>query len=587
MRNSLRYLFLLLAALCLYGGAELQDALRTMRQAHFLTVREAGKGVPPEYALPSALLGSFRGFLISNLWMRATEMKMDGQFHEMVDLYRIITSLIPYYPNSWAMQAHDLAFNVPAEITHDPSERVFWVFQGIDLLRNEGIPRNPDIPALYSELSWIFYFKLTDTVDPAYPYYRAHLARQVEEILHGPGHAEGLERIVALRDAYPTAAEFLRAPERGALADAVEAAGFPFFSSAAALYAMTREEDAGQTDPDGTPEGLSIPEGLRERLVTPRAGEILRDAAIWFMHDALRTRLNMDTRVMLELSRRFGPIDWRLPQAHGVYWGWQGQRVYERVDPDGTNLRYERMIYFSLILLAHQGDATPGHGGLVVSRPNPAFVENVIDYMDERIRHHGQKTGVGGMLSSLENFMRTTVFNYYFMDEPVRARAMQERLAYMTGNPAYEGSLDRFLRTHIADYVDGLPPDRLLSLVQNLGNQSYIALARGELPLYQERQRWARDLYEAVEIDWGKRVRGTFVQATAISGLPSLDEVVLSGLVWLMHPDDTRLSPEMTNRLRQALRQVEPNTLKAVDAALERIRTEGLDKPLAPAGPMR
>lgn len=587
MRRALRYIFLLLAALCLYAGAGLQGQLRRMRQDHFLTVREVERGVPPEYALPSALLGSFRGFLISNLWMRATEMKMDGQFHEMVDLYRIITALAPYYPNSWAMQAHELAFNVPAEITHDPRERVFWVFQGIDLLRNEGIPRNPDIPGLYAELAWIFYFKLTDTIDPAYPYYRAHLAQQVEEILYGPGHVEALEAIVTLRDAYPTRESFLATPERAALAAAVEAAGIPFFEEAAALYAQTAGDPTEAPKPGDDPAAIPLPEDLRDRLVTQESQDILRGAAIWYMHDALRTRLNMDTRLMLELTRRFGPIDWRLPQAHGVYWGWRGQRVYERIDPEGTNLRYERMIYFSLVLLAHQGDATPGESGLVVGRPNPAFVENVIDYMDERIRHHSGRTSVGGMMASLENFMRTTVFNYYFMEDPLRARAIQERLAYMTGNPAYEVTLDRFLRDHMADYVNDLPPDRLLTLVQILGNQSYVALARGELPQYRERQQWARDLYRALEIDWEKRVRGMLVQAVEVTGLPSLDEVILSGLVWLMHPDDTRLSPVMTNRLRQALQQVEPETLKAVDRALEQIRAQDLTNPLAPSDPMR
>lgn len=56
----------------------------------------------------------------------------------------------------------------------------------------------------------------------------------------------------------------------------------------------------------------------------------------------------MDADKMLEIEKRFGPVDWRLPEAHSLYWAWLGLQF-----PDGglEELMCRRLIYQSLLLI--------------------------------------------------------------------------------------------------------------------------------------------------------------------------------------------------------------------------------------------
>src|ERR1044071_4347265 len=144
----------------------------------------AVEGDPPQVAAGIAM-GAFRGLFVNILWIRANQMKEDGRFYEAMDLARAITKLQPRFPQVWVFHAWNMAYNISVA-TQTPVERWQWVKAGIDLLRLQGIPANPNDLLLHKELAWIFLHKVGGYMDDANVYYKRQLAAEWTEVLGPP-----------------------------------------------------------------------------------------------------------------------------------------------------------------------------------------------------------------------------------------------------------------------------------------------------------------------------------------------------------------------------------------------------------------
>ena len=116
------------------------------------------------------------------LWLRASRLQDEGRHFELVQLADWITKLEPGIPEVWSFHAWNMAFNVSV-MMRDPSERWRWIQNGIALLRDQGLRYNPREPSLYSELSWIYMFKIGGETDIANAYYKKKLAEAVQSVL--------------------------------------------------------------------------------------------------------------------------------------------------------------------------------------------------------------------------------------------------------------------------------------------------------------------------------------------------------------------------------------------------------------------
>jgi hypothetical protein len=163
-------------------------------ELQFTANEDITKNLPPEYAIPYIALGAFRGPVLNFLWIRLEDMKQDGKFWEAKQLSEVITRLQPRFPHVWANRAWNLSYNISVA-THTARERWFWVRAGIDLLRDEGIPQNPNSILLYKELSWIFLHKIGMFSDDLHRYYKAKLAEEWHYFLGDPlaGRAEAYD----------------------------------------------------------------------------------------------------------------------------------------------------------------------------------------------------------------------------------------------------------------------------------------------------------------------------------------------------------------------------------------------------------
>lgn len=309
--------------------------LREQREELALVVSMEGtEGMPPHVALATAALGSFRGLMVDVLWTRAEQLQDEGEYYEARTLARWITTLQPRFTKVWSFQAWNMAYNI-STTSDEPAERWNWINQGVELLRDRGIPTNPQAPSLYRELGFIFHDKIGGTNDPTHWFYKAQLARDMQESLGDVNRGRTTEQIILqmrkIANSPRTLSELVqKEPEVQRVLDVLANHGVEadeMFLRMLGRYVMYTGSLDGQIL--GVTRN-AVPEGTNIELVNELRGD--RElAAILFNHltqflqaNALRDSYHMDPTFMVELMEQYGPLDWRHPHAHGIYWSEQG-----------------------------------------------------------------------------------------------------------------------------------------------------------------------------------------------------------------------------------------------------------------------
>src|SRR4030043_80330 len=159
-----------LAGVALLIAASMRlDGTHEARQAMNLVSNEPLENAPPSLAFATVAMGAFRGLVVDALWMRADNLKEQGQFFDARQLAEWITILQPRFAAVWEFQAWNMAYNISVAIpATQPDERWRWVKNGHELLRDQGIPLNPKSISLYYELARIFQHKMGSVSDDAH-----------------------------------------------------------------------------------------------------------------------------------------------------------------------------------------------------------------------------------------------------------------------------------------------------------------------------------------------------------------------------------------------------------------------------------
>ena len=129
-------------------------------------------------------LGAFRGIYVDYLWIQADMRKDKGQFFDALQKAKKITELQPRFAAVWEFQAWNMAYNISVAMPADQwQERWKWVRNGYELLRDEGIKKNPKVISLYRYLAWIFQHKISYVADDCHKHYKRELALSIRPLL--------------------------------------------------------------------------------------------------------------------------------------------------------------------------------------------------------------------------------------------------------------------------------------------------------------------------------------------------------------------------------------------------------------------
>lgn len=508
------------AALCVAAAAALQGPINKQRKDLQLVMQsDLYSALPPKYAWVSAVGGTFRGIVADVLWMRAENLKQEGKYYESHQLAKWICTLQPRFAAVWRFQAWNMSYNISVA-THTTRERWQWVYNGIRLLRDEGIPNNERVVPLYHEMAWIWFHKVGERMDDYHWPYKRIWATYMETLLgHPPLAASDAEQIDWFRPVAeaPHRLEDLIAQHPGVLPiiDGLSAAGVDIGATTSSdrlfhpleetffkpytSYLLQKQSAAYLKKPLEHDKATADLYAVFASAAQPDFEALLA----YLRSKVLREQYKMDPQFMLDMTGQLGtdepiPIDWRTCWAQSLYWAMYGVEQGRKLNSveEFDLLNTDRIRLFSLGALARQGRVffrpnleSPENSFLDLT-PDWRYVEPVHRMCLKLGKQHaeeGEEVGdtAGEMLRSYHvNTLHSAVVGLYLAGREKEAMKYYDYLVVnypnqYTGqiNDPYREGFHAFVQKQIEDMA-GSQHEAIL-IIHSLLESAYKALANG------------------------------------------------------------------------------------------------------------
>ena len=477
----------------LIGSSFVQKSLNEARSDMGLTRLKPLENAPPILAFTTVALGGFRGLIANLLWIRATQMQDDGKYFEMVQLADWITKLQPHFVTVWVHQAWNLSYNISVKFP-DHADRWQWVQRGIELLRDQGIPWNPQETLLYRELAWHFQHKMGANMDDAHMLYKNEWAKGMDDLFDGR-----MPDVETFRD-----------PQ--------------------------------------TPEEVE------------RARRLLEE-------------FKMEIDYIAEVDEKYGPLEWRLPETHAVYWAYVGLQKSIR-KKEYINLR--RVIFQSMQLAFHRGRLVEfpvakerEKDGYVMAYefgPNTKITEKVNTVYEEIMDDDAaQREHIS---TGHKNFLRTAVYFLYIHNAVDEAKRWYDYVRELyPGSIPDETSLEEYAFQRLEEEFGSTSQDRLKAMLLGILGQSFYYLAIGDEERAMGMELLVRKMWDRFHGEIGK---GQDVRV----GLPTIRELKREVLLRMLNSEEG-LNPVLADQLRTRLGPALIDLVPEVSGGLEDPEADG------------
>ncbi len=436
-------------------------------------------GAPPIVALGTAI-GALRGLIVDYLWLKVTLQKEKGLLYEVMADTDLITKLQPRFPDVWAFHGHNMAYNISV-MTNTPEERWAWVNSGISLVRDKGIRYNPNDLILCKELAFWFGHKIDGTSDDAHLYYKRQFAREWQYLLGVPPFdmKERVAWIKLIADAPDSlAALYVKSPGTKEFVEDLEKRLLPLperfhFAPDKRFLMLFGEWAAQQTSPYAQALGLKASAGDVSSLVDvfkATFGDDTRkdqaSAVVTFLRKrVLLDAYNMDPQLMYEFTRDTGPLDWRHPSAHALFWARRGSQFGEhRITNDldiFKSINNDRLEIQAMQALARSGliSYDPFSGDNVTRLNDPRWIKVLDKYFEVLYDKHYQVRGAGAdtFINLHENFMKQAVRELYRLGDIEGSQAILDKLdkLYGTGGVIPHDGYKKPIKEFVQDVLYG------------------------------------------------------------------------------------------------------------------------------------
>ena len=257
---------------------------------------------------------------------------------------------------------------------------------------------------------------------------------------------------------------------------------------------------------------------------------------------ALQETYKLDPKFIQEVDAKYGPFDWRLPEAHAIYWGAKGLEQ-AALNPDKVKaddlIQLRRIVYQSLYQAFKHGRITMNpFTGQVSLQPNLALVENVnrtyeaMAAEDVGNRDHIER--------AQRNFLRDAI---YFLYENNRMTEANKWFKYLgqkfPDKPIVENdptslpknlTLDDYAVATVQIDIGETSQERVTSAVQGLLTSAYLGLVLDDSARYENFMRLATGVHRR----YTEKTQGS--RGDVRIPLPPLDQLKKSSVTALLDP---------------------------------------------------
>ncbi len=522
MKSNYRNIFLAIITLIVlgFGMSAVQTRMNSIRYKEQLTDTEPLENAPPVLAFTTVALGGFRGLLADYLWLRSTKMQEESNYFEMVQLANWIVKLQPRYTPSTAFLAWNMAYNISVTFTRF-EDRWRWVKRGIELIRDEALERNPSDPALFQQLGWIYQHKMGQDLDDANKFYKDEFAKEMIR-LFGPYYGKWNE--------------IAKAPDNEAKLKA--SLGAEKFKKYQTLLAKHSVESFDALEELFRTHAAIYPKELREDMKEAGIAEAVELClrARWIVK-----KYRLDPLWLIRINDEIGTLDWRLPEAHAIYWAKRGiDRWLVSRDNEAKfkQLQCERMIFQSLqnafiagklVYISNKDDDLMYENIQHIEiKPNLDIAEAANEAYHKAMKDYSVET-IGG---PYQNFLTRAVTQLYINGRLKEAKKFMEY-----GNQVYNKDGSRRYGDKFKQDIKDFARKELAETLTMPGNKDANAIVRAllfqsflEYSLGSDEQNVVADNYlmEAKRAYFNYK---TFIKGTELRrNMPPWEQVVLTTL---------------------------------------------------------
>jgi hypothetical protein len=263
-------------------------------------------------------------------------------------------------------------------------------------------------------------------------------------------------------------------------------------------------------------------------LLNPTAAEARQRAG------ELREHYKMDPALMREADQLYGPLEWRLPEAHAIYWAHVGLKQSKKKDL----ITLRRVIYQSMQICVLRGKLVSIHPLRFgpdldkTVRANAAY-EQMIE--EETELKHPVKV-------AHQNFLREVVYLCYAHNRLAEASKwfalLKERYPAAVASGV---TLEEYCLERLTGQMEQAGHDRIKAILEGILIQYFYALAFDEDDRADGHDRLAQQLWNA----YMERVK----RRGQVLALPPLNQMKAAILDELLQPGGS-LRPDLQNYLR-------------------------------------
>ena len=227
----------------------------------------------------------------------------------------------------------------------------------------------------------------------------------------------------------------------------------------------------------------------------------------------MKSVYKLDPAIMEQVDREFGPLDWRMPQAHALYWAWRGK-------PFATGfevVQLDRMIFQSMADAALEGALFSNPAEEVfIPGPNLAIFAKARRAYEQAVAANPNESS---MHSAHRNFLRTALMILYTHHRVAEARDILADLRRRYPAPEYGQDLDEYVYRQLTEFMTDIGQREAVAMVGGALQQSWFWLAMGDDERAQGFQQLARTT-------WREYMKTrTDPEMAKRSGLPPFEEL--------------------------------------------------------------
>ena len=263
----------------------------------------------------------------------------------------------------------------------------------------------------------------------------------------------------------------------------------------------------------------------------------------------LREKYKMDPAIMKEVDQLYGPLEWRLPEAHAIYWGMVGVKVAK--DKGKENDLMRRLIYQPMLMTVLRGKILYVHSdGELEMGPDLDRVPKLMEAYDQL---RSQSADMKIVIDRAEKgFLREIVYQFYSHNRLADANHYFNLLRekYSDVVPA-NITMEEFALQRLNDNLAEMPTDRVKTLITGILSQHFFSLAIDADPRAEGFDHMAQRIYAYHQARVQRRQ-----EQLGFPPYPEMKRAVLDEIM-----KNNAFPPELLARLRTRLNYV-PDSAK-------------------------